>query len=163
MTPMSPFSSRRAINRRHLMQAGAVAGAGLMLPRQFAGSAAASQSDLSGTFRALSWEGEAEMRKWLLHMNTFFDTNYPDMELQIDYGISWEEYWTKLQTTIAGGAPLDMCWMHDSRCPSYAALGMLMPLDEFIAESAAGGMAGRLLSVAGRCLQVQRRAVRHPL
>ncbi len=135
MTPRNPHSSRRAINRRNLMQAGALAGAGLMLPRQFAGSVAARQSDLTGTFRAMSWEGEAEMRKWLLHMNTFFEDNYPDMELQIDYGISWEEYWTKLQTTIAGGAPLDMCWMHDSRCPSYAALGMLMPLDEFIAGS----------------------------
>jgi hypothetical protein len=42
------------------------------------------------------------------------------MEVQIDYGISWEEYWTKLQTTVAGGAQLDMCWMHDSRAQSYA-------------------------------------------
>lgn len=139
MSPQNPTLSRRAMNRRRLMQTGAMAGAGLALPWQFAGRAAASQSDLSGTFRAMSWEGEAEMRKWLLHMNNFFEANYPDMELQIDYGISWEEYWTKLQTTIAGGAPLDMCWMHDSRCPSYAQLGMLMPLDEFIAESAPEG------------------------
>ena len=47
MTPQNPHSSRRAMNRRRLMQAGAMAGAGLMLPWQFAGSAAASQSDLS--------------------------------------------------------------------------------------------------------------------
>jgi multiple sugar transport system substrate-binding protein len=135
------LSSR--INRRQLLQASSAVGAGLLAPHAFSSEARARQdatpSDQSGTFRAMSWETEAEMRKWQRHINNFFDTNYPNMEVQIDFGIPWDDYWTKLQTTIAGGAQLDMCWMHDSRAKSYAALGMLMPLDDYIAASAPEG------------------------
>src|SRR5262245_14196868 len=93
-------SLRSRINRRQLLQAGSAVGAGLVAPAALSGVAGARQdtpSDQSGTFRAMSWETEAEMRKWQRHINTFFDTNYPNMEVQIDYGIPWEEYWTKLQ------------------------------------------------------------------
>jgi multiple sugar transport system substrate-binding protein len=117
------------------MQSGAAVGAGLLVPSAFSAPARARQSDQSGTFRAMSWETEAEMRKWQRHLDTFFSANYPNMEVQVDYGIPWDEYWTKLQTTVAGGAQLDMCWMHDSRAQSYAQLGMVMPLDEYIAAA----------------------------
>lgn len=132
--PIRSFS--RSFSRRRLLQASTLTGAGLALPRRFAAGAArqdAPSADTSGTFRAMSWETEAEMRKWQRHLDTFFADNYPNMTPQVDFGIAWDEYWTKLQTTVAGGAQLDLAWMHDSRSQSYAALGMLMPLDEFIA------------------------------
>ncbi len=117
-------SHRRGLSRRQVLKAGAATGVGLFLPRAAVGATPARQSatpsTISGTFRAMSWESEAEMRKWRLHIDRFFQTYYPNMTPQIDYGISWDEYWTKLQTTIAGGAQLDMCWMHDSRAKSYA-------------------------------------------
>jgi multiple sugar transport system substrate-binding protein len=123
----------RGITRRQMLKAGSMAGAGLLLPRSLAAAPMRQDTSATGTFRAMSWETEAEMRKWQLHINNFFKKNYPNMEVQIDYGIPWDEYWTKLQTTVAGGAQLDMCWMHDSRAKSYADLGMLKPLDDYIA------------------------------
>ena len=129
---------QRRFTRRQMLQAGSAAGAGLLIPSTFAKPSLAAQSDQTGDFRAMSWETEAEMRKWQQHIDKFFADNYPNMKVQIDYGISWEEYWTKLQTTVAGGAQLDMCWMHDSRAQSYAQL-MLMPLDEYIAAPPKAG------------------------
>ena len=125
MTSPMRRDRQRQFTRRQMLQAGSAAGAGLLIPSTFAKPSLAAQSDQTGSFRAMSWETEAEMRKWQQHIDTFFADNYPNMEVQIDYGISWEEYWTKLQTTVAGGAQLDMCWMHDSRAQSYAQLGML--------------------------------------
>jgi multiple sugar transport system substrate-binding protein len=134
-------SLQRGFSRRQMLKAGSLAGASSLLPRGLAALARQDES-LTGTFRTMSWETEAEMRKWQLHINSFFEENYPNLEVQIDYGIPWDEYWTKLQTTVAGGAQLDMCWMHDSRAKSYADLGMLMPLDEFIAADPPQGWPG---------------------
>ena len=39
-------------------------------------------ADLSATFKYTGWEGEAEMRKWLLHFDNFFKENYPNVEVQ---------------------------------------------------------------------------------
>ena len=123
--------------RRQLIQLGLIAAAtGLALP----GGRAQAQtpvvaSDLSGTFRGMSWETEAEMRKWFRHTETFFSTRYPKMTPEIEYGIPWADYWTKLQTAVAAGSQLDMCWMHDTRNQSYADLGLITSLDDYIAAN----------------------------
>ena len=88
--------------------------------------------DASFTFSYTSWEGEAEMRKWLLHFDNFFKENYPNATVNADWGVPWGEYWTKLPTQLAGGAPIDLAWMHDSRGKTFAANGWLLPLDDFI-------------------------------
>jgi len=89
--------------------------------------------DSSFTFSYTSWEGEAEMRKWLHHFDNFFKENYPNATVNADWGVPWDEYWTKLPTQLAGGAPIDLAWMHDTRCKTFAANGWLTPLDDFIA------------------------------
>ncbi len=71
----------------------------------------------------MSWETEAEMRKWQQHIDTFFADNYPNMEVQIDYGISWEEDWTKLRTRlpVARSSTCAGCMiLAPSRMPSLA-------------------------------------------
>lgn len=131
---MKPF--HRNVTRRQLIQLGAIAaGAGLALPNLAALAQTPVASDISGTFKAMSWETEAEMRKWFQHTDAFFSTRYPNLKPEIEYGITWADYWTKLQTAVSGGAQLDMCWMHDSRIQSYAQLGIIQPLDEYIAAS----------------------------
>lgn len=89
--------------------------------------------DSAAPFRIMSWEGEGEMRKWLLHINRFFDTYYPNMEVEVDWGIAWGEYWTKLPTQLAGGAEVEMAWMHDSRNHTFASRDLLLPLDDYLA------------------------------
>jgi multiple sugar transport system substrate-binding protein len=90
-------------------------------------------ADLAVDFRYSSWEGEEEMRKWLLHFDNFFKANYPNAKVQGDWGIDWDEYWTKLPTQLAAGAVIDMMWMHDTRCKTFAANGWLQPLDDYLA------------------------------
>lgn len=96
-------------------------------------------ADTSGTFSAMSWESEEEMQKWLQYLNEYLDDHYAEVKLEPDYGLPWNDYWTKLQTSIAGGAPPTMAWMHDSRAKSFASLDLLEPLDDFIAELAPDG------------------------
>ncbi len=88
--------------------------------------------DTGGPFRMMSWEGEGEMRKWLLHIGNFFEEYYPNVEWEVDWGVSWGEYWTKLPTLLAGGAPLEMVWMHDSRLQTFASRDLLMPMDDWL-------------------------------
>jgi multiple sugar transport system substrate-binding protein len=59
--------------------------------------------------------------------------------MKVDYGLDWEPYWTKLQVTLAGGAPLDMCEMHDTRVNVFAKQGFLQPIDEYIDKKAPQG------------------------
>jgi len=90
--------------------------------------------DAIGDFDMTSWEGEGEMRKWLLHVGKFFSKYYPNMEWNLDWGVDWVEYWTKLPTLLAGGTPLEMVWMHDSRVHTFASRDLLLPLDDLLAN-----------------------------
>jgi len=96
-------------------------------------------SDTSAPFNYSSWEGEEEMRKWLLHFDNFFKTNYPKMQVHGDWGIDWNEYWTKMPTQLAAGAKIDLMWMHDSRVQTFANNGWLLPLDDYLAAFPALG------------------------
>ncbi len=89
-------------------------------------------STIADQFRIISWEGQGKIEKWNLAINAFFPKYYPNLKLQYDWGVPWAQYWTKLQTTLASGAPLDFCWMHDTRCPTFASLGLLKSLDDDI-------------------------------
>lgn len=87
-------------------------------------------STIADQFHIISWEGQGKIEKWNLAINAFFPKYYPNLKLQYDWGVPWAEYWTKLQTTLASGAALDYCWMHDTRCPTFASLGLLKSLDD---------------------------------
>lgn len=89
-------------------------------------------SDISTPFRIMSWEGEGEMRKFMLHINRFFDKYYPNVEPDVDWGISWGEYWTKLPALIAGGGEVELVWMHDSRTHVFASRDLLFPIDGYL-------------------------------
>lgn len=52
------------------------------------------------------------------------------------------DYYTKLQTTIAGGQAADLMWLSQEYIPGYAERGALLPLDECL--SANGGEAANL-------------------
>jgi multiple sugar transport system substrate-binding protein len=84
-------------------------------------------------WRAMTWEGAEECRKWLRHLNLYFEEN-PGTDWALDYGLSWDQYWAKLQTAVAGGAPLDLCWMHDTRNALFSSIEMLSPLDDYLRD-----------------------------
>ena len=89
--------------------------------------------DITGAMKIMSWEDEGEMRKFLLHIDRFFKTFYPEMKVEIEWGIPWAEYWTKLPTLMAAGTPPDMAWQHQSRGKVFPAKGWSVCLDDYIA------------------------------
>ena len=88
--------------------------------------------DTSGDFKIMSWEDEGEIRKFLLHIESFFEEFYPNMEPEIEWGIPWGEYWTKLPILMAAGTPPDMAWQHQSRGEVFPDKGWSIELTDYI-------------------------------
>lgn len=89
-------------------------------------------ADTAGDFKIMSWEDEGEMRKFLLHIDQFFQSFYPGMTPEIEWGIPWDEYWTKLSTLMAAGTPPDLAWQHQSRGKVFPAKGWSVELTDYI-------------------------------
>ncbi|MBV7337046.1 extracellular solute-binding protein [Chloroflexi bacterium TSY] len=87
---------------------------------------------ISGTFRIISWEGEGEIDKFIPFIEGFFADRYPNMTVEIESGVPWGEYWTKLPTQIAGGDPPDLAWQHQSRGTVYPDKGWAVSMQSFI-------------------------------
>lgn len=130
--PQSP-----AFSRRTLLSATGLAAVGVALPT-FAGCSDkkndADPALATGDWKAMTWEGKDEMKKWDLHLANFFKGK-PEMKYAVDFGIEWDQYFTKLQTSIAGGSSPDLCWMHDTKVSLFASQGLLEPLDAYLAAN----------------------------
>ena len=90
--------------------------------------------DIATDFNMVSWDGEGEIRKFLLLIDKFFGKYYPKVKYNVDWGISWGDYWSKITTQIAGGAAIDMMEMHDSKVHSFAKRNLLVPMDDYLAK-----------------------------
>ena len=44
----------------------------------------------------------------------------------------WEDYWTKLQTGVAGGSTNDVFWINAANLPVYAAQGAIVPIQAIV-------------------------------
>jgi len=87
---------------------------------------------ISGVFKIMSWESAFQFKKWNLIIDTFFKTYYPNLKVQLDWGISFGNYNTKLPVLLAGGSPPDLVWMHNTRVKSFASIDLLQKLDPFL-------------------------------
>ncbi|MEM7535458.1 MAG: sugar ABC transporter substrate-binding protein [Chloroflexota bacterium] len=88
--------------------------------------------EISGDFKIMSWEDEGEIRKFLLHIDEFFEKFYPGMTPEVEWGVPWGEYWTKLPTLMAAGTPPDMAWQHQSRGKVFPDKGWSVDLTDYI-------------------------------
>src|SRR5829696_4352097 len=46
--------------------------------------------------------------------------------------VPWDDYWTKLQTGVAGGSTYDVFWMNADGLPVYASQGALVSIQEMV-------------------------------
>ncbi len=88
--------------------------------------------DISATFTYTGWEGPGEVEKFTMTFDEFFEANYPDIQQVPNTGVAWSDYWTTLPAQLAGGAEIDMIWLHDSRNDTFAANEWLIPLDSYL-------------------------------
>jgi multiple sugar transport system substrate-binding protein len=64
-----------------------------------------------------------------------FEAQHPDIEVSLQV-VPFNEYWTKLQTGVAGGAAFDVFWMNGPNFPVYASQGVLADLSPILGAGA---------------------------
>lgn len=60
-----------------------------------------------------------------------FEAQHPNINVEPQV-VPWGDYWTKLQTAVAGGEAYDTFWMNGPNFPVYADKGVLMDLQSLI-------------------------------
>jgi multiple sugar transport system substrate-binding protein len=60
-----------------------------------------------------------------------FEAEHPNINVEPQV-VPWGDYWTKLQTAVAGGEAYDTFWMNGPNFPVYASKGILMDLQPMI-------------------------------
>ena len=60
-----------------------------------------------------------------------FEAQHPNINVEPQV-VPWGDYWTKLQTAVAGGEAYDTFWMNGPSFPVYAGKGVLMDLQPMI-------------------------------
>lgn len=63
-------------------------------------------------------------------VEAFMERN-PGIAIEVEQ-IGWEDYWTALQTSIAGGDAPDIVWMNGPNLPGYVANGALLPISDLV-------------------------------
>jgi multiple sugar transport system substrate-binding protein len=53
--------------------------------------------------------------------------------------VPWDDYWTKLQTGVAGGSTYDVFWMNADGLPVYASQGALVSIQEMVDDGSIDG------------------------
>lgn len=74
----------------------------------------------------------AEISLWEEAVNVFMKKN-KDIEVQMEY-VPYNEYWSKIETMMAGGSAPDVVFMESTRMASFINLDALLPLDDYIKE-----------------------------
>lgn len=134
---MSAFSKKH-LTRRGLIQAGAVAGAGLALGK-VSGLAAQDATPAASPAAALpTYDGsqvtitygiwDSNQEEGVNQQIAAFNEEFPNITVEVQL-TPWADYWTKLQTAVAGGEAFDVFWLNSANCPVYASAGALVPLD----------------------------------
>ena len=62
-----------------------------------------------------------------------FNVHFPNIKVEPQI-VPWADYWTKLQTAVAGGEAFDVFWINSASCPVYASKGALVPIDDLIGD-----------------------------
>src|SRR6478609_2430037 len=60
-----------------------------------------------------------------------FNEAMPDVEVEPQI-VPWADYWTKLQTAVAGGQAFDVFWINSASLPVYASKNALVSIDDII-------------------------------
>lgn len=87
---------------------------------------------VSGEIRYAFWD--AGQQAYLEECAKRFNETYPDVEVILEPS-SWNEYWTKLEAGATGGSIADVFWMNGPNIMKYAEGGILMGIDELVAEA----------------------------
>lgn len=105
----------------------------LVLGSFFSAPSALAASPTSGTQKvtiSFTWWGDPIRNLVYDGVITAFEKKYPNIVVQ-GVPLSWSDYWTKLNTELAGGNAPDVMGMHQFFVSSYISQGVLYDLSQF--------------------------------
>lgn len=76
----------------------------------------------------------AAMDDYYAECKAAFEESHPGVSIVLE-PTAWGEYWTKLEAAATGGSVADVFHMNGVNITKYAAGGILLPLDEYLAAS----------------------------
>ncbi|MDR3051568.1 MAG: extracellular solute-binding protein, partial [Oscillospiraceae bacterium] len=100
----------------------------LLLAIPLAGFAAEGGAEISGTIRVMWWGGDSRHEITLQSID-LFKAAYPNVTVETEY-LGGGDYWTKLDTMLAGGNAPDVL-QFGGNYPDYVAKGVLAPLNDY--------------------------------
>lgn len=127
------------VSRRTLLRAGAKGAAGLGLAalgsQASRGRTRAAQEAICGGEEITLTYGfwDAAQRPGIEQQIAAFKELNPNITIEPQI-VPWDDYWTKLQTSVGGGSTYDVFWINTANLPTYAAQGALVPLTPIIED-----------------------------
>jgi multiple sugar transport system substrate-binding protein len=130
-------TSSRRFDRRALIRAGsagvgaaALAKAGLAGAQDASPAATAALPEYDGSAVTITYGiWDAAQEDGIRQQIAAFNEEFPDITVELQL-TPWSDYWTKLQTAVAGGEAFDVFWLNSANCPVYASAGALVPLQQ---------------------------------
>lgn len=125
------------VTRRSLLRAGAGGAAGLGLAAlgsqsRPARARAAQDAVCDGAEVTISYGiWDAAQRPGVEAQIAAFNAIHANITIEPQI-VPWDDYWTKLQTGVAGGSTYDVFWMNADGLPTYASQGALVPIQDMI-------------------------------
>lgn len=121
------------LNRRGVIQAGAAGAAAAAMSR---GPQAAFAQELATPYAGEEakitygfWDSSQQPA--IEAQLAAFSEKFPEITVEPQI-VPWEDYWTKLQTGVAGGEIFDVFWINSASLPVYASKDALLPIDAII-------------------------------
>lgn len=141
--PASSLKSKR-LNRRELVQAGAVGLSACVLANAPGGRVAAAQG--TAVAQGTGYGGEnvtlaygmwdAAQLPGVKQQISAFNELFPNITVDPQV-VPFNDYWPKLQTGVGGGAANDVFWMNVPHLPVFASQGALLPITPILGAGGA--------------------------
>jgi multiple sugar transport system substrate-binding protein len=128
---------QRYLSRRALLRSSARGAAGLGLATLAGQSlrqpARAAQDAVCGGENVTLTYGfwDAAQRPGVEAQIAAFNALHPHITIEPQI-VPWDDYWTKLQTSVAGGSTYDVFWMNANWLPTYASQGALASIQDLV-------------------------------
>lgn len=129
------------LSRRRLAQASAagvaaaaLARSGVLAQTPTASPALEALAEYDGSEVTITYGiWDAAQEEGIRQQITAFNEEFPDITVELQL-TPWNDYWTKLQTAVAGGEAFDVFWLNSANCPVYASAGALVPLQQLFED-----------------------------
>ncbi len=82
-----------------------------------------------------AWWGGVDRNNMMNEIYDLYESEHPNVKIEREYS-SWDDYWIRYSTQVAGNNAPDVIQFTDRELASYVALGAVEPLDAYVESGA---------------------------